>query len=210
MNRSLKLGLSGSIAALLFAVSGQALSADETPVPAKWQVQEVRFSYAGFTTAYDCDAVAAKIKSILVALGAHESTQVRATGCPTNWPSRTFFVTITAATPVPVAELEKRDAEKSSAEKSREELLKRLGVKNRFEEEEFLASWKTVDLEKERRLRIEPGDCELMEDLRDEVFPKLGIKIEEERISCTPNQLSLQPPHIRVSALTALKSADEQ
>jgi hypothetical protein len=210
MSRKLQIGLSGSIAALLVALGGHAFAADEQPVPAKWKVQEVRFSYAGFTTAYDCDAVAAKIRTILLTLGAHESTQVRATGCPTNWPSRTFFVTITAATPVPVAELEKQEAEKSSAEKSREELLKRLGVKNRFEDEQFLASWKTVDLEKERRLRIEAGDCELMEDLRDEVFPKLGIKIEEERISCTPNQLSLQPPHIRVSALAQIQTADAQ
>lgn len=205
MDRKLKAGLSGSIAALVLAVGAQAFAADEQPVTAKWKVQEIRFAYSGFTTWYSCEAAEQKIKSILLTLGAHPSTDVDATGCDSNRPSKVFFVTITAATPVPAAE-----AEKTPAEKSREELLKRLGVKQEVSDEEFLATWTSVDLAKEKRLRLEPGDCELIEDLRDEVFPKLGIKIEEDRVVCTPNRLGIQPPQIRVSALKRVESADAQ
>ncbi len=177
--------------------------AEEAAIPSKWNIQEISYPYSGFTTAYDCDSAADKVRDILKALGAHESTKVRATGCPASRPSRTFFLTITAATPVPAA-----DVQPTQADKSRQELLQRLGKKNQLLDQEFPASWQTVDLTKERRLNINPGDCELIEGLRDKVLPKLGVKIEEERITCTPNQLSLHPPYLRVSALKALPSPD--
>lgn len=187
----------------MLGVCAQSTAADEAAVPSKWKVQEINYSYVGFTTAYDCDSAASKVKAILETLGAHPDTQVRASGCPTSRPSRNFFVRITVATPVPAAE-----AQQTNADKSRQELLKRLGVKNGLSEDEFPATWKVVDLSKERRLDIRPGDCELIEGLRDKVLPKLAVKIEEDRVSCTPNQLSVLPPQLRVSALVPLKSPD--
>lgn len=178
--------------------------ADETPVQAKWQVQEIKYSYVGFTTAYNCDAAASKIKAILVALGAHPDTRVNATGCPLSRPAKNFFITVTAVTPVPADQ-----AVETAGEKSRQELLQRLGVKQNFTDQ-FPATWKSVDLAKERRLDIRPGDCELIEGLRDRVLPKLSLKIEEDRVSCTPNQLSSHSPQLRVSALVAMKSPDAQ
>lgn len=196
--------LSSIVGLGIVGVCAQAGAADEATVPAKWKVQEISYSYVGFTTAYDCESAAMKVRDILTTLGAHESTKVRATGCPGNRPSRTFFLTVTAATPIPAADVK----EPTGADKSRQELLERLGKKNELLDDEFPATWKTVELSKDRRLNIKPGDCELMEGLSEKVLPKLGVKIEEERINCTPNQLSLQPPYLRVSALTALKSPD--
>ncbi len=138
------------------------------PVQAGWKTQEIRYSYTGFTTAYDCDAAEDRIKAILKALGAHEQTRVSAQGCKFNRPSRNFFITITTATPVPVADLSK-----SPAQTSRDELLKRLGVAAAQLDETFPAEWKTVELSRDRKLDLEPGDCELMEGLRDHVLPKL-------------------------------------
>ena len=185
------------------AIASAALAADETAIPSKWKVQEIRFSYVGFTTAYDCDSAASKVQAILMTLGAHPDTKVRATGCPSTRPSRNFFVRITAATPVPAA-----DVKVNESEASRQELLKRLGVENGLSEEEFPATWKSIELSKERKLDIRPGDCELVETLRKQVLPKLSVKVEAERISCTPNQVSLLPPQLRVSALVPMKSPD--
>lgn len=195
--------LMSAVALALSVMSSAAFAADEAPTPSRWKLQELTYSHNAYTTAYDCDSAADKIKAILVAAGAHPDTQVRANGCPSNRPSRNFFVTITTAIAVPAA-----DMKDSSSDKSREELLKRLGSKAHVSSEEFPASWKSVELSKERRLDIRPGDCELVEGLSKRVLPKLGIKIEEERISCTPNQLGLQPPQLRVSALVPLKSPD--
>ena len=71
---------------------------------AKWRPLEIKYSYTGFTTAYDCLAFESKMKRILRTLGAHPQTKVRAQGCTINRPSRNFFVTITTATPIPAAQ----------------------------------------------------------------------------------------------------------
>ena len=181
-----------------------ASAADETPIPSTWKVQEINYSYVGFTTAYDCRSAEDKVKAILKAVGAHPNTKVRASGCDFNRPSRNFFVTITTATPAPIA-----DVKQTQADKSRQQLLQRLGVASDFSTDEFPAVWTSVDLSKDRRLNIQPGDCELLAGLRDQVFPKLGIKVEEDRVTCTPNRLSILAPQLRVSALTALKDPDK-
>lgn len=180
------------------------LAADSSaPVQAGWKTQEIRYSYTGFTTAYDCDAAEDRIKAILKALGAHEQTRVSAQGCNFNRPSRNFFITITTATPVPVADLSK-----SPAQTSRDELLKRLGVAAAQLDETFPAEWKTVELSRDRKLDLEPGDCELMEGLRDHVLPKLSVKIQADRVQCIPRQVSLQTPELTVSALVPVAKPD--
>ena len=194
--------LMSAVALALSLASSAASSADET-IQSRWKLQEITYSHNAFTTAYECDSAADKIKAMLVAMGAHPDTHVRANGCPGNRPSRNFFVTITTATAVPAA-----DITESKSDKSREELLKRLGSKAQISSEEFPASWKSVELSKERRLDIRPGDCELVESLSKRALPKLGVEVEEQRISCTPNQLDIQPPQLRVSALMPLKSPD--
>jgi hypothetical protein len=172
------------------------------PVQAGWKTQEIRYSYTGFTTAYDCDAAEDRIRAILKALGAHEQTRVSAQGCNFNRPSRNFFVTITTATPVPIADLPK------TPPTSRDELLKRLGVTANKLDETFPAEWKTIELSRDRKLDLEPGDCELMEGLRDHVLPKLSVKIQADRVQCIPRQVSLQTPELTVSALVPVAKPD--
>lgn len=177
------------------------------PVQAGWKTQEIRYSYTGFTTAYDCDAAADRIKAILKALGAHAQTRVSAQGCNLNRPSRNFFITITTATPVPTAELSKTSV-KTSAQTSQDELLRRLGVGAAQLDETFPAEWKTVQLSRDRKLDLQPGDCELMEGLRDHVLPKLSVKIQADDVQCIPRQLSIQTPELTVSALVPLTKPD--
>lgn len=176
---------------------------DSAPVQAGWKTQEIRYSYTGFTTAYDCDAAEDRIKAILRALGAHEQTRVSAQGCTFSRPSRNFFITITTATPVPVADLSK-----TPAQASRDELLERLGVAAAKLDETFLAEWKTVELSRDRKLDLEPGDCELMEGLRDHVLPKLSVKIQADRVQCIPRQVSFATPELTVSALVPMAQPD--
>lgn len=172
------------------------------PVQATWKTQEIRYTYTGFTTAYSCDGAEDRVKAILRALGAHEQTRVSAQGCDFNRPSRNFFITITTATPVPLADAKPADSS------SRDELLKRLGVASNQLDETFPAEWKTVELARNRRLDLEPGDCELMEGLRDHVLPKIGVKVVDDRVQCIPRQATLQTPTLTVSALVPLPKAD--
>ena len=194
---------------ILAAVLSQAAYAGSpdsaSPVQAVWKPVEIKYSYVGFTTAYNCDAFESKVKTILLALGATPLTKVQANGCiDVNRPSRNFFVTITTATPIAASEAKEPD------NKATQELTERLtGKKDPLKTDPFPAQWKTVDLSRERRLNLEPGDCELMEGLRDKVLPKIGVKVVAENVSCTPGNLSIQTPQLTVSALVALPKADD-
>ena len=176
---------------------------DAKAVEAVWHPQEIRYSYTGFTTAYDCDAAERRIKDILLALGAHPETKVRASGCRLNRPSRQFFVTITTATPVAATQ-----APASPLGESEQELLRRMGVKTTISSDAFSAEWKTVELSRDRKLDLKPGDCELMEGLRDHVLPKLSVRVLADQLRCIPKQLDVATPELTVSALVALPTPD--
>ena len=71
------------ILAALLSQAAYADSPDEAtkPVQAVWKPVEIKYSYVGFTTAYNCDSFEAKVKSILLTLGATPLTRVQANGC---------------------------------------------------------------------------------------------------------------------------------
>jgi hypothetical protein len=73
--------------------------------------------------------------------------------------------------------------------------------------EPFTATWQTVDLSNDRKLNLQPGDCELMEGLRDHVLPKIGVKVLNDKVQCYPNTVSIQTPELEVSALVPVGDA---
>jgi hypothetical protein len=197
-------------ACLLAALLSPAVDADAADPAAKsvqavWKPVEIKYSYVGFTTAYNCDAFEQKVRNILLRLGAPEQTRVRANGCiDVTRPSRNFFVTINSAAVIPASEA------KEPADKATRELAERLtGKKDPLKTDPFPAQWQTVELSRDRRLDLQPGDCELMEGLSKDVLPKLSIKIVSDRVLCTPNNLSITTPELTVSALVPQPKADE-
>lgn len=199
----------GAVAAPAAKEPAKPDAAGAAVVQSMWQPQEIRYSYMAFTTAYNCDAFESKMESILKALGAHPATKVRVNGCDFNRPSMNFFVTITTATPVVANEATAKSIRLGTRTESQQKLLDRLGVKKPISTDEFPAHWQTVELSANRKLDLQPGDCELMEGLRDQVLPKLSIKVLSNTVQCTPRQLSIQAPKLEVSALMPLPSADK-
>jgi hypothetical protein len=171
---------------------------------ATWKPQEIRYAYSGFTTAYSCDAAEFKLEQILKTLGAHPNTKVRATGCSLTRPSTDFFVTVITATPVAVD-----PGQSVVAGHVDGKILKQLGLDQSALTQSFPAQWSTVDLSRDRKLDLQPGDCELLEGLREHVLPKLALEVVEDGVSCTPRQLSIQTPTLKVAALLPSKTADK-
>jgi hypothetical protein len=203
MRTSLKACLSTLCIAGVIPLGAYATTTSAAPVQSTWKPQEIRYNYHGFTTAYGCLAYESKVKEILTALGAHPQTKVRASGCRFDRPSRDFFVTITTATPVAAS-----DATSAVDAASKQALIRKLGVKDGITDQQFPAEWKTVDLSGDRELDLKPGDCELMEGLRDHVLPKLSVRIVADKVYCTPKQLSIQTPELQVSALVPVRTPD--
>jgi hypothetical protein len=55
--------------------------AEQDVIPAVYKVREVSFSYNSSTSIYTCGALEARIKSIFLALGARDDSQIRVTSC---------------------------------------------------------------------------------------------------------------------------------
>jgi hypothetical protein len=71
----------------------------------------------------------------------------------------------------------------------------------------FAAEWRTVSFARDRKLKLGAGDCDLVQQLRRQVLPKLAVNIVYEA-QCSVISRNLGPPRLTVSALVALPSAD--
>ena len=177
------------------------------PVQAIWKNQEFAFFYQSQTTFYSCSSLEAKLVRLLKALGAQKpSVKVRSVDCqsgPVRMPR--VFVNVTAPVEATAEALAERDKGKSKRE---------LAARVRGEKEDpealapFPAQWKLVSLSR-GAVDLEPGDCELIDELRRKVLPKLAIRIVKDGTQCIPQQLTLGQPQLEVQALVALPKPDQ-
>ena len=103
------------------------------------------------------------------------------------------------ATPEAIAERDKS--------KSKRELTARVRARARTPKRStpFPAQWKRVSLSR-GAVDLEPGDCELIDELRRKVLPKLAVRVVKDNTHCTPQQLTLGQPQLEVEALVERRS----
>jgi len=195
-----------ALAGLLPGGAGAAEPDAPEPVQAIWKNQEFSFYFQSQTTFYSCSSLEAKLKRIFSALGARKpQVKVRSVDCQSG-PVRMPRVTVNMTAPVEATEQALAERDKS---KSKRELAARV----RGEQEDpaelaaFPAEWKLVSLSR-GAVDLEPGDCELIDELRRKVLPKLAIRMVKDNTHCTPQQLTLGQPQLEVRALTALPKPD--
>jgi hypothetical protein len=187
-------------APMLYAAS------DADAVIAKWQPVDIEFSYLGMTTFYSCDSLEWKLQALLKVIGAHPQTQVSATGCESDGPSRHAFVHISGGVPAPASSVPASTPQDSS----KQALIKRAGGAPTLEQTEFPATRQTIDLGQGRTTLFEAGDCELMEQLARDVLPKLGTTTVQNTVRCFPGHVPLTTPSLKVDVLVKTRSADEK
>lgn len=203
--------------ALLVGVPASFVVAETAPldqpgteaVQAIWKKQEIAFYFHSFTTFYSCTGLESKLERIMRALGVHAKVRVRSADCPSSvarMPRVVMQVTSAVeATPDALAEREKN--------KSVRELAERVRGKGKSDDpldslEQFPAQWRRVALNR-GRLNLEPGDCELIEELQKKVLPKLAVRIVDDDVRCSPHQLTLGQPRLEVDALLEMPKADD-
>jgi hypothetical protein len=205
--------LRSAIVALLCALPGlpvAARAAEEAapePVQAIWKDQEFAFFFQTQTTFYSCSSLEAKMERILKLLGAAAQVRVRSVDCQSAGRiARMPRIIINVHAPVEATP-------EAYAERDKNKSTRELAARVRGEKEDtealaaFPAQWKRVSLS--RKANLEPGDCELIDELRRKVLPKLAVRLVKDNTHCTPHQLTLGQPQLEIEALVALPKPDE-
>jgi hypothetical protein len=188
------------------AADATSLATEAAPLQAVWKEQRIDFNLVSFTSFYSCGGLEDRLKKIMNALGVRAKVRVSAPGCDSGV-VRFPRVILTAQTPVEATPEALADLEKG---RSTRELAARVKGQKIDPEETapFAAHWKAVSLSR-GKLDIEPGDCELIDEVRKKVLPKLSVRIVNDDVSCSPNQVSLGQPRLEVEALVASPKADD-
>jgi len=207
--RRCPLTVGAALLALLAAISpagaAEEASAPLEQVSAVWKPQEINFYLHTFTSIYSCRALTDKVRLLLLELGADKGVTVRSVGCFDNEFSRMPYLKIKLASPVEATPQVLAELEKS---RSTRELAARVkGERPNEVTEQFPAQWRKVSLSR-GKLGLQEGDCELIDELKRKVLPKLAIRIVKDEVNCTPYSLTLGQPRLEVEALAQMPPAD--
>jgi hypothetical protein len=218
-------------AGLAFGVAAVAQeSQDATAVTAVFKAKEIDFSYRSTTAFYPCHELRNVVTNILRAIGARDDVQVRVSDCDhvvtsddspfERWEERRFpngqfsnegfprnrgreqfshirarLMTPVELTPEVLAEIDK--------DKSRRDLVSRVtgnpaaGMNDPIV---FEAKRQPVTLSR-TSLRLEPEDCQLLEQMTRSVFRELGVRVVRRNFTCDSRQESRIAPQMTVEAL---------
>lgn len=197
------IGLAGLLAALSIALPmpARVLADVQSPeIEAVWKSQKLRFVYRGYSTFYTCGALRQKLRSILIELGARDTLKLSGHACDDASGSARFDILLespVAATAEHVAALTQYSPEQRLVARVRGEPLR--GAPDL---ERFRASWETISFASNRSMRLDPGDCELVEQLLRSILPRLSVQIVDNNLRCSPFR-SLRRPRLTVLALIA-------
>ena len=151
---------------VLIAVMSCVTTVTADPVLATWEAQQVRFRYLGINTVYACDGIQSKIKALLLAIGARDDVRIEAK-CLVASSDLQRNIKVLLAFAVPVV------ADSAG-----------------LADETFLAEWREVRVTARTSRELDVGDCELVEQLKKKVLPRLGISTSNSKLHCSPSRIS--------------------
>jgi hypothetical protein len=186
-----------ALGALLGAGDGRADTAQSSSaVEAVWQTQTMDFLYHSDSQYFTCAELKKKLGAVLLAVGAHRDLTVAAP-CPREL-SGHFRATITLASPV---EATRDNVRAVTTFTSTEQLLARIShetLPTALTIERFPAQWRAVSVTREATVRMGSADCELLQALSKQVFPRLSVRIIRDVSGCVTARI---PPRLIVQAL---------
>ena len=143
--------------------------------PAAWQSYDLNFHYFGFTTYYSCSGLENRLEQILREMGADQDLRVSASGCfGAGDIGNMLSARIRVRMPVAPSE---------------------------SQPETFLAASKPVTLRSGANGAVGAGDCELLEQVRDQLLPALKIQLVQDDLRCVPGQANYSGRSLQVMAL---------
>lgn len=149
-----------------------------------WQKHEYSFQFLGFTTTYSCEGLASKLEVLLIAAGARADSRSTPEGCVREYglPDKFARARLTFYTLAPVGNGENAGPSINGA-------------------------WRSVAIADRSPREVALGDCELVEQFRDNVLPKFATRNIDNRMTCVPNQLSGSVINLKFEVFAALPAA---
>jgi len=194
--------------ATVLLLSGSVAHAQSQPdaavVEAVWKPQRINFVYRGYSTLYSCSGLQDKLETILTTMGARDgSIELRAYSCDDVLSIARFEIVLASpveATPENVQELTSYDVHDELVARVRGEQLASAEDLPRFP-----AVWKTISFARSREMKLAPGDCELVQQLRQSILPRMSVQIVNDRVHCSAFG-NIGRPQLTVSALVPAKA----
>jgi hypothetical protein len=171
-------------------------------VEAVWKAQTLHFVYQGYATIYSCGALRMKLQQILETLGARDTVKISMWGCSDIEGGGRIQIDMESpveATPDNIQALTTYNSQDVLIARVREERLLAAEDVQRFP-----AAWKTVSFTRDKTMKLGPGDCELVEQLRRSVLPAMAIRVDYERLHCSAAFGNIGQPQLRVTALVPM------
>jgi hypothetical protein len=162
----------------------------------------MNFVYRGYSTLYSCRGLQDKLQKILTTVGARGRIELRAYSCDDELAIARFQIALTSpveATPENLEQLTTYD--------SRDELVARVRGERLASAEDlprFPAVWKTISFARSRQMKLAPGDCELVLQLRRHILPRLAVQIVKDQVRCSEFG-NIGKPQLTVSALVPVE-----
>jgi hypothetical protein len=178
---------------------------DGESVMAVWKPQQVDFEYRGYSTAYSCRGLEDKLELILRSVGAREDVQLRSYACDEQIGIAKFQISLQS--PVVASEDNVRELTTHDA---KGELIARVNgekLPSAADLPRFTAVWKTVSFARDRRMRLERGDCELVQQLRRQILTRMSVRVVKDNVRCSSSMGNIGPPRLTVSALVPMEEA---
>ena len=168
-------------------------------VAAVWQPQIVKFEYRAGNTLYTCRSLQRKIERILLQVGTRERAQFRRFYCGEL--SHIVSAEIAVMTPLEATD---ENLRRLTDYDSREILVARVQgqrLPGAADLQVFPAAWTRMTLP---GMRLRHGDCDLLQQLRQQVLPKLSVRIVSSNLDqCSTVLGKGAAPHLVVQALIA-------
>jgi hypothetical protein len=186
-------------AATMTGAAKAGASAAEAPIAAVWRPHVVKFAYRAGNTFYMCRSLQEKIQRILLQVGARERAQFRRFYCGDL--SHVVDAEFVLLTPIEATD---ENLRRLTDYDSHDVLVARVHGQRLPAATElplFPAAWKTISLP---GMGFSQSDCELLQQLREQVLPKLSVRIVSDSLQqCATVFARGAAPRLMVEALVA-------
>jgi hypothetical protein len=175
------LGLAGALLLSDVTLADGSASAAAPPTAGSWQSHKYSFQFLGFTTTYSCDGLADKLRILLLAAGARSDLKSHPGACASGFgrPDKFARADVTFYTLAPA------DTNTAAGAKPVN------GV------------WRSVSLGAHSPRELAIGDCELVEQFRNQLLPMFAARNIIDNMTCIPHQDSGSTIDLRFDAFAA-------